>query len=55
MTEGAFVVLDDADRDDEQEIVRRWSEIPEVELVSRDRLEKGAAWLRIGTETLQNG
>ena len=55
MTEGAFVVLDDADRDDEQEIVRRWSEIPGVELVPKDRLEKGAAWLRIGTKTLQNG
>ncbi len=55
MTEGAFVVLDDAHRDDEQEIVRRWSEIPGVELVPKDRLEKGAAWLRIGTETPQNG
>jgi predicted O-methyltransferase YrrM len=47
LSDGAIILMDDADRKDEQEIVRRWSERYPIEVVERHASLKGFLALKV--------
>ena len=47
LSDGAIILMDDADRTDEQEIVRRWSERYPIEVVERHASLKGFLALKV--------
>ena len=47
LSDGAIVLMDDADRADEQEIVRRWMELYPIEVIERHRSIKGFLALKV--------
>ena len=46
LAEGAYILLDDTERDDEQEILNRWIHEFSVKIISTPKLEKGAVLLQ---------